>query len=281
MTAPIEELLSRALLLEEPLVPRDIVPCVEADTPASLDGVPLWSERASLSRHRASHAAAHDLQTLCETVVTHTAATSLQEFVTERLPEPSGARVLGCILHLTDVEDGARSWWQYAAGAGDAAASYCLYLYHLSLGENDLAAWWREQTGLDTEPASQTVTLSCDAEPPKEFVFTFDSSTPTMLRLLGRLLTRAGRPRAEVFDAVLDYAPDAVTIGYLANPDIEIPLAMADFADHIRNILAAMSATHGPDKPQRRSGTSPKLPWRRQHARANPSMGRQPVRGPR
>lgn len=280
MTAPIEELLSRALLLEEPLVPRDIVPSVEADTPASLDTVPLWSERAPLSRHRAGHAAAHDLQTLCETVVTRTVATSLQEFVTELLPEPSGARVLGCILHLTNVEDGARSWWQYAAGAGDDTASYCLYLHHLSLGETDLAAWWREQTDVNTQPATQTLTLSCDTEQPKEFVFTFDSSTPTVLRLLGRLLARADRPRTEVFDAVLDYVPDAVTIGYLSNPDIEIPLAMADFADHIGGILAATSAAHGPGQ-QRRSGTSPKLPGRHQHARANPSPCKQPVRGPR
>jgi hypothetical protein len=96
--------------------------------------------------------------------VTLTAAASLQDFVTEQLPEPSGARVLGCILQLTDAEDGARFWWQYAAGAGDDAASYCLYLHHLSLGETELASWRSKQTGIDTQPALEKVTLLGDSE---------------------------------------------------------------------------------------------------------------------
>ncbi|SHN37588.1 hypothetical protein SAMN05216499_15414, partial [Actinacidiphila paucisporea] len=79
--------------------------------------------------------AASGLQVLCETVVNHTASTSLTDLVTESLPAPRGARLVGCILQLTDAQDSARLWWQYAAGAGDNPAGYLLYLYHLSRGE--------------------------------------------------------------------------------------------------------------------------------------------------
>lgn len=54
--------------------------------------------------------------------------------------------VLACVLQLTDTDDGARFWWQYAVGAGQAAAAYCLYLHHLSLGEDDTAQWWHRRT---------------------------------------------------------------------------------------------------------------------------------------
>ncbi|MGR3935286.1 hypothetical protein [Streptomyces sp. BRA346] len=273
----IEELLSRALLLEEPRVPRDIVPPSDTESPTLLDASALSDEPVSLS-----HSAAYDLQTLCEAVVTHMAATSLRHFITEQLPEPSGARVLGCILQLTDAEDGARFWWQYAAGAGDDAASYCLYLYHLSLGETRLADWWREQTRINTRPTPETVTLPCDFEQTKEIVVDFDSSTPTVLRVLGQLLARADRPRPEVFDAVLAYVPGAVTIGYLANPEFEIPLPGTDFAARIEDILTRTSRPHaGTPRAQRRPSTGPKLPGRHQHAHANPSLCKQPVRGHR
>lgn len=66
--------------------------------------------------------AERDLYTLCETVLIHFTAGSLQDFVTEPLPEPPGARVSGCIPQLADTEDSAHSWWQYAAGAGDDLA---------------------------------------------------------------------------------------------------------------------------------------------------------------
>ncbi|MFH9125735.1 hypothetical protein [Streptomyces globisporus] len=59
-----------------------------------------------------------------------------------------GARVLGCILQLAESEESARFWWQYAAGAGDPAASSCLYLHHRALGEHAPARWWHDQTEL-------------------------------------------------------------------------------------------------------------------------------------
>lgn len=250
MTA-IDELLARALLMDEPRARPDLVPHQAAGPVPRQHGTPASS--GPDGRHRTSRTAASDLQTLCETVVTHTAADSLQDFITEQLPDPSGARVLGCVLQLTDAEDGARFWWQYAAGAGDEAASYCLYLHHLSLGETDAAAWWREQTriGTDTDAAAETVALSGGAESIR-----LDSSTPTVLRVLGQLLNRTDRPRAEIVAAMVDYVPVAVALGYVDHPDFEIPLPGPDFAHHIARILDTASraarARPTPQRPARR-----------------------------
>ncbi|MGA5121304.1 hypothetical protein [Streptomyces pseudogriseolus] len=68
-------------------------------------------------------AAAADLRALCETVVRHTPATAVAAFITDQVPEPRSALVLACVLQLTDTDDGARFWWQYAAGAGQPAAA--------------------------------------------------------------------------------------------------------------------------------------------------------------
>ncbi|MFD0427069.1 hypothetical protein ACFQ60_00060 [Streptomyces zhihengii] len=103
-----------------------------------------------------TRSAADDLRALCETVVRHTPATAVGEFVTDQIPAPRAALVLACVLQLSDTDDGARFWWQYAAGAGQPAA-YCLYLHHLALGETHVASWWHTQTDeADTgKPASR------------------------------------------------------------------------------------------------------------------------------
>ena len=59
--------------------------------------------------------------------------------LTEQLPGPEGAWILGCLLHLAGAEDGARYGWQYAAGAGDRGASYCLSLHHRARGDDRAA----------------------------------------------------------------------------------------------------------------------------------------------
>ncbi|WP_331742823.1 hypothetical protein OG239_42495 (plasmid) [Streptomyces sp. NBC_00868] len=254
---PIDEFLARALLREEPSLHRDVVPRQEED--ASLlpqDSGPLPAP----GRQHSSHTAADDLQTLCETVVAQTAAYDLKDFLTEKLPAPPGARVLGCILQLADAEDGARFWWQYAAGAGDDVASYCLYLHHLALGEIDAAAWWRQQTQVDTHPAPETTPLSSD----RGRIRNLDSSTPTVLRVLGRLLHRVDRPRTELVDAMLGYVPTAIAIGYIDNPDFEIPLPRQDFADHITVILAISAAlTNSKNPAPQKPFDSPRLSRRR------------------
>ncbi|MFC8666999.1 hypothetical protein [Streptomyces sp. NPDC057199] len=169
--------------------------------------------------------AADDLQTLCETVITHTGALAdLRIFLARALPEPSGARVLGCMLQLSEREESARFWWQYAAGAGDPAASYCLYLHHRALGEHGAADWWHTQH-------SQTDAVA-DAEAGVEVEIT------TTLRIL-RALKPDDSPVPEPVNAVLHYVPAAVAY---VDDDLDLPLPDPDFTDRIR-ALTALTAT--------------------------------------
>ncbi|GGT04751.1 MULTISPECIES: hypothetical protein [Streptomyces] len=226
MASTVDELLSRALLRDAPPPPADIADTAPAPRTASADDSGGGAHRPAGSppapagaaeRQAAMRAAAHDLRALCEAAVSGAAVTALGgDFLTQSLPQPGGARVLGCILLLADTEDSARFWWQYAAGAGDAIASYCLYLHHLALGENRQASWWHGQTA----PAAEAAAL------------------PTALRVLRAL--RPGGPgpgpgRAAV-DAVLEYVPAAVNY---VDDDLELPLPDPDFSERIRALTAA------------------------------------------
>jgi hypothetical protein len=223
--------------------------------------------------------AAEDLGTLCEAVVIRGAADSLPLFISGphpdpsgagHFPDPAGARVIGCVLQLTGSGYGARFWWQYAAGAGDPAASYCLYLQHLSLGEPWAAAWWGRQSGVDTEPAPAAPAPTAPApvpaapadRPEAPPVREGDATVRTTLRVLRRLRERA-RPRADLLEAVLSYVPGAVHSN--PDPDIELPLPEPDFADHIGVLVAATASTAtitGGPADRCRTGTVPSLPAR-------------------
>ncbi|MFI6155157.1 hypothetical protein ACIBCA_21005 [Kitasatospora sp. NPDC051170] len=39
----------------------------------------------------------------------------------------------GCLLDLTGQSWDAQWWWQFAAGAGDLTAAYCLYLHQVRI----------------------------------------------------------------------------------------------------------------------------------------------------
>lgn len=122
------------------------------------------------------------------------ALTNLRRFLAQALLQPIGARVLGCLLQLSSQVDSARFWWQYAAGAGDYAATYCLYLHHRSLGEDLEANWWHTQT-------STLTTRTPDPD---------DVDVATNLRVL-RTLRSTGLHIPDPVHAVLDYVPVAVT----------------------------------------------------------------------
>ncbi|WP_128435561.1 hypothetical protein [Streptomyces cyaneus] len=165
MTSPIDDLLARARLHRRPYTQAAIDAAAARlsiraaalpDTPGpnsvratlgqSPPAPPAPQAPPSQAPPTDERSAADDLQTLCETVITHTdALADLEEFLARALPEPPGARVLGCMLQLCAREESARMWWQYAAGAGDTAASYCLYLHHRALGEHGVADWWQTQ----------------------------------------------------------------------------------------------------------------------------------------
>ncbi|WP_327731349.1 hypothetical protein OG250_42600 [Streptomyces sp. NBC_00487] len=240
----IDDILSRALLVRERTVPRDVVPSTAASTtpPPRLVGAPPPSKQSSA-------VAAEDLRSLCETVVTHTPATVVSKFVTGQVPEPRSALVLACVLQLTDTDDGARFWWQYAAGAGQAAAAYCLYLHHLALGEDDTAAWWHRQTDSVQPPPDRLVHdhgPGTDRGPshawhPAEHLIN-SSSTTTILRILRHLAKYTVRPRPAAVTELMAYVPTAVAIGYLREPEMDLPVPGPDFADRISALLTAAAA---------------------------------------
>jgi len=286
----IDDLLADALIARTP-VPTDVVPY--EDTAYPDDIIPAMSRFLDDE----DDDAALGLRALCEAVVNAGTTTLLEEeFVTEQLPGPSGARVLGCVLHLAHSHDGSRFWWQYAAGAGDDAASYCLYLHHLSQGETHAATFWRRQTHIDAPPEYTTAPLprikpagepadgSQKADEKAEKMVTMDDSTPTVLRILAQLLTDpdvvgAGRDiihvrlaRPHFAAAVMDYVPTAVAAGYAGHPDIEIPLPGPYFADRLIAILAATSVpAPEPSNGEPRPALKRRTPTR--HAAASTATG--------
>ncbi|MFF2780982.1 hypothetical protein ACFVU3_39575 [Streptomyces sp. NPDC058052] len=237
----LDNLLARTLLVFERAVPRDTVPARDPDPK---------TPRPVAPRHPTDHntaSAAEDLRTLCEALVTHTPADAVADFLTDQIPEPRSAMVLACVLQLTDTDDGARFWWQYAAGAGHAAAAYCLYLHHLALGETHAARWWHEQTDDDT-PAVKTVRTTVHRGNTTVALFhEEETSAATLLRLLRRLGRPAPRPRSAALAELMAYMPTAVAVGYLREPDSELPLPGGRFAHEIHALLTA-SATQ-PDRP--------------------------------
>ncbi|MDT0611068.1 hypothetical protein [Streptomyces lancefieldiae] len=66
--------------------------------------------------------------------------------------DADGALHFGCLLNLAHEPDSALWWWQFAAGAGNATAAYCLHLYHLLRGElRDADHWAHQALNLDSD----------------------------------------------------------------------------------------------------------------------------------
>ncbi|MFF8592309.1 hypothetical protein ACF061_12820 [Streptomyces sp. NPDC015220] len=267
----IEEILSRALLVRDRAVPRDIVPTTASAAPPAGDPPPATGSTPN--------AAAEDLRALCETLVTHTPATTVAQFVTDQLPEPRSALILACVLQLTDTDDGARFWWQYAAGAGQAAAAYCLYLHHLAQGESDAADWWHRQTD-DVQPPPEP-TRQEPQNPPADHCWypanhrVTHSSTTTILRILRHLAKTTTRPRTAAVSELMTYVPTAVAAGYLRQPEMELPMPGGDFAHRIRTLLTA--AANRPAAPT--SLPSRPDPAERPRAIGRPASHRSPIPG--
>ncbi|CAM5296548.1 hypothetical protein GCM10010329_82020 [Streptomyces spiroverticillatus] len=240
MTPRIEELLTRARLTTTPY-PQSDIDAAEARLAARLrtaarqDGLAQLDGPAGCAQpyERPEGEAARDLRILCEAVAGHTGAldeleldTEREEFATGVMPAPAGARVLGCLLHLAKETEAAQFWWQFAAGAEDLAAAYCLFLHHLALGEDTAAEFWLAQAATP-DPEEGTVAAA--------------------LRIL-RLLKQDHLTIPDPVTAVLAYMP--VALAYV-DDDLDLPLPEPGFNDRIRLIAATRTLSHGLDAHQR------------------------------
>ncbi|MFF7098240.1 hypothetical protein ACFY9A_38560 [Streptomyces rubradiris] len=73
------------------------------------------------------------------------------------------------------------------------------------------------------------------------------------------MASHVSRPRSAVVAELMTYMPIAVAVGYLREPDSELPLPVPDFARQVRTRLAAVAEQ--PDRPS-------DLPARRRAQRA-------------
>ncbi|MFF0516189.1 hypothetical protein [Streptomyces sp. NPDC004250] len=250
MTA-VDQLLARARLHPRPDVPDDTVPYQDSAYPADLDTAP------SGSPHDLDQAAARNLRTLCETAIATLTPDAL-DFVTDQVPDLHTAWLLGCALQVAGIEHGARFWWQYAAGDGHAPACYCLSLHHLARGEEHAAAFYQRQTSSDTVPEGDPLTVSGIC-PPRDI--SFDSSLPTVLRILSQLTPGgSAQHRRHRIDALTNYLADTINRHYTRHPSVEIPVPEPLFADRVTWLLTAT------------------LPWSREPRRPRPPRPALPAR---
>lgn len=262
----IDQLLARARLHHHPDVPDDTVPHDDGTCPAPL---PAAAPPAGPDRPDAD--AARQLHTLCETAVTALTPDVLA-FLTDQVPDHHSAWLLGCALHLAGIEDGARFWWQYAAGDGHPPACYTLSLHHRVRGEQHAAAFYAQQTGLDLTPEDGApeplaVVGTC---PPTDI--RFDAGLPTVLRILSELAAPGRRRRSHRIDALTNYVADAVTPHYDRHPNIELPVPEPRFADRVDFLLTAAPPWKARTRTSR--ATAPALPVRADHDRNGNSRAR-------
>lgn len=95
--------------------------------------------------------ARRDLKAVClASACAPKAGAHLDSFLTDGHTDLAGAVVFGCLLHLAGLREGARFWWQFAAGSGSprtSAAAYCLFLDHSRRGEHHDARHWARELG--------------------------------------------------------------------------------------------------------------------------------------
>ncbi|MFD4373793.1 hypothetical protein [Streptomyces sp. NPDC058486] len=252
----LDDILSRALLAPRGAAPRDTTPPHPRTGPATYPVIPGHTTPSSVI-------AAQDLRALCEALVRQAPAHAVSDFVTDQIPEPHSALFLACILQLADTDEAARFWWQYAAGAGHVGAAYCLYLHHLALGETHTARWWHTQTNEDTPPRKMWTKVHATGA-------LFDlchedrASTTTIMRVLRNLTRNVSRPRSAVVTELMEYISTAVAVGYLREPDSELPLPGPSFAREVEALLDEAAA------PSRRPADRPEHPGDHPVPRRNP-----------
>lgn len=141
-----------------------------------------------------------------------------------RILEPDGARVLACVLHLAGREDSARFWWQFAAGADDGLAKFCLFLHHLALGELHEANWWHDQV----PPAGREMWA-------RAVLDGRDQKTAAAANCLQAIARHKAVPR--VTEQVVVYVKSAVDF---VDEDVDLPLPAVGVAERIEEMTAGV-----------------------------------------
>ncbi|MFE7114571.1 hypothetical protein ACFU99_04005 [Streptomyces sp. NPDC057654] len=190
-------------------------------------GRPARGSERERAEERQMREAAEDLRRLCRLVVGQPEALhQMTMFIgAARLPEPAGARVLACVLQLAGREDSARFWWQYAAGAGDTSASYCLFLHHMALAEVSEAAWWHAQADADRADPDRTGYRWSDVADAYDTVVTWGID-------LEVVIADHPDPTPTATEAVVCYVTNAVE--YVE--EVDLPLPTPGFAERIEEL---------------------------------------------
>ncbi|WP_405653917.1 hypothetical protein [Streptomyces sp. NBC_00019] len=122
--------------------------------------------------------------------------------------------------------------------------------------------WWLHQSGIDQE-----------TDEPDSDVPDLDDSFPTDLRVLTHLGATT-RARAEVADAVMHDVTAAVALGYLDNPEFDVPVPEEDFAQQLGAVLLAACQAASAFRAPRARWAATRLPGRRAAGPSGPQPGR-------
>lgn len=251
MTDPLDELLGKARLAPTaPYTSSDIDAAHQRliDRVAARAAAPAVPRKAAVGRRSGRQ----ELHTLCTLVVSEpNAVDDLVAFVSDCMPGTVGGRVLGSILYLRGRPESARFWWQYAAGDGDRAALYCLYLHHHAIGETGEAALWLEQFQARCPPGGERSRLPAlrypmqrlDAHSRQLFArmrAVDNRPVPVFqaLRILRSLRVKWSLP--DGLDTVMDYV--AAAVGW-KDPDLDLPLPDWDFVTRVKSLTDRGAAT--------------------------------------
>lgn len=210
----IDDLLARSLLLRDPQIPSDTVPYDDT-------ALVLLLQQDEPSPRAAGRPEASYLKSLCEVVVTRSTPQQITDFITDQIPAPRSAWILGCLLQLAHCEDGARFWWQYAmrrpASVPPPTAFTSTTAFRVTATRPPSGTTKPTQTA----PASVTVCASSTASHPC-----------------------GAHTYSEAAQGVMAYVAKAVSEGYDRYPEYEIPLPGPYFAEKVEIILAATSSAH-------------------------------------
>jgi hypothetical protein len=97
--------------------------------------------------------AAHDLDLAVSLIVdAPQACPSLTRLLDTDPVEPEGALVFAALLHLAGYREPSQFWFEFAAGAGNRTAAFCLFLLHQQRSEHRTATYWRTRTNPPAQP---------------------------------------------------------------------------------------------------------------------------------